>query len=277
MKEEKKRKKEMEMKMLGQDTKRTEGRQDDEESDGGEIRSSRSLKYLGLHNKWNGDSGLYNGNAATMNNNMHDSENDSGEEILTRKSRRATPRLPPLQKPLGTKFSPDEQPPKKKKKKKKLKTLQENAEIEEHHEVHDDAYANSKHSVQSVSTIEVKSRDSDSHPEMYDQNYLYNANMKPNKHIVVGKTLQLDDTEEELTPRQKSKKKKKGKTKRTHQSFDEFPTTPRSGDAEEYSSHLDSPTNGIQEGINLLLFICRLSMLLPIVVNLCFSLLSLKF
>jgi hypothetical protein len=43
--------------------------------------------------------------------------------------RLATPRLPPLQKPLGTKFTLDEQPTRKKKrKKKKLKVLQENIE-----------------------------------------------------------------------------------------------------------------------------------------------------
>lgn len=248
MKEEKRKKKEIELSMLGQNTNETKGREEEEESDEGEIRSSRSLKYLGLHSKLNdSDFGMYNGNANTMNNKIYDSGHDSDEEISTRKTRRATPRLPPLQKPLGTKFSSDDQPStiKKKKKKKKLKALQENKEMEEH----EDSYAYSKHSVQSVSTIEVKSRDSDSYPEMLDQSYLYNANLKPNKHIVVGKTLQIDDTEEELTPRLKGKKKKKGKSKGTHQSFDEFPSTPRNGETEENSSHLDSPTNEYSEGM----------------------------
>jgi hypothetical protein len=66
----------------------------------GEIKSSRSLKYLGLQNGL-----LYNNNLNNENKPTYDSDQDSDIDITSGKTRLATPRLPPLQKPLGTKFT----------------------------------------------------------------------------------------------------------------------------------------------------------------------------
>jgi hypothetical protein len=104
-------------------------------------------------------------------------------------------------------------------KKKKLKVLQEN--IEEN-DINGDYSQPSKYSTQSVSKIMVSTNDS--HPDFANQKS-YLSNVTPNKHVVIGKTLSMDnETEEELTPRLSKKKKKKVKVKGMQQSFDDFPT-----------------------------------------------------
>lgn len=223
MKEEKRRKKELELRMSGQDTNSNHIKKDDTEDSDGEIKSSRSLKYLGLQNGL-----LYNNNLNCENKPTYDSDQDSDIDITSGKTRRPTPRLPPLQKPLGTKFTSDEQPTgKKKRKKKKLKVLQENVEENYINEV--DSHP-SKYSAQSVSKIMVSTNDS--RPDFANQKS-YLSNVTPNKHVVIGKTLSMDnETEEELTPRSNKKKKKKVKVKGMQQSFDDFPT-PRSLEAAE--------------------------------------------
>lgn len=223
MKEEKRRKKELELRMSGQDTNSNHIKQDGTEDSDGEIKSSRSLKYLGLQNGL-----LYNNNLNSENKPTYDSDQDSDIDITSGKTRRATPRLPPLQKPLGTKFTLDEQPTgKKKRKKKKLKVLQENVE---ENDINGDYSQPSKYSTQSVSKIMVNTNDS--HPDFANQKS-YLSNVTPNKHVVIGKTLSMDnETEEELTPRSNKKKKKKVKVKGMQHSFDDFPT-PRSLEAAE--------------------------------------------
>lgn len=229
MREERKKKKELELKMLGRDTNENNINHEVEDSDG-EIKSSRSLKFLGLQNGLSNKDKLFYHNNLNSENKLHyDSDQESDSDITSRKkNRRLTPRLPPLQKPLGTKFSAEEIPAgKKKRKKKKLKALQENVEETDNYE---DSFQPSNYSAHSVSKIVVKSQDS-SHDFTNQNSYLNNLN--PNKHIVVGKTLSLDnETEEDLTPRSLKKKKKKVKKHGHHQSFDEFPT-PRSLEGSE--------------------------------------------
>lgn len=117
MKEEKKKKKE----------KQRHRNEDDEHEEGSDSeipRSNRSSKRLNLYS----DSPLY---ANSLNNNNHkngSNEVEDEDEFLVQK--RDTPRLPPLQRPIGTKFN-EESPVrklKKKKKKPKLKALKENLE-----------------------------------------------------------------------------------------------------------------------------------------------------
>ncbi|XP_071136139.1 ADP-ribosylation factor-like protein 13B isoform X1 [Mytilus edulis] len=238
MKEEKRKKKELELKMLGRDTNDNNTVNNDLDESEGEIRSSRSLKYLGLRNGLSSNENhMKNGNLNTLsseNKLPYDSEQDSDLDITSKKSRRATPRLPPLQKPLGTKFTPDDQPAgKKKRKKKKLKALQE--KIEENEDM-GESFQPSKHSVQSVSKIEVNTLN----PYTENQNS-FHSDTSSSKHIVVGKTLSYDnETEEDTTPRShKVKKKKKVKSKGMHQSFDDFPT-PRSIEAAENNTDFAS-------------------------------------
>lgn len=238
MKEEKRKKKELELKMLGRDTNDNNTVNNDLDESEGEIRSSRSLKYLGLRNGLSSNENhMKNGNLNTLsseNKLPYDSEQDSDLDITSKKSRRATPRLPPLQKPLGTKFTPDDQPAgKKKRKKKKLKALQE--KIEENEDM-GESFQPSKHSVQSVSKIEVNTLN----PYTENQNS-FHSDTSSSKHIVVGKTLSYDnETEEDMTPRShKVKKKKKVKSKGMHQSFDDFPT-PRSIEAAENNTDFAS-------------------------------------
>ncbi|VDI22948.1 ADP-ribosylation factor-like protein 13B [Mytilus galloprovincialis] len=104
MKEEKRKKKELELKMLGRDTNDNNTVNNDLDESEGEIRSSRSLKYLGLRNGLSSNENhMKNGNLNTLsseNKLPYDSEQDSDLDITSKKSRRATPRLPPLQKPL---------------------------------------------------------------------------------------------------------------------------------------------------------------------------------
>lgn len=101
--------------------------EDDEHEEGSDSeipRSNRSSKRLNLY----GDSPLY---ANSLNNNNHkngSNEVEDEDEFLVQK--RDTPRLPPIQRPIGTKFN-EESPVrklKKKKKKPKLKALKENLE-----------------------------------------------------------------------------------------------------------------------------------------------------
>lgn len=117
MKEEKKKKKE----------KQSHYNEDDEHEEGSDSeipRSNRSSKRLNLY----GDSPLY---TNSFNNNNHkngSNEVEDEDEFLVQK--RDTPRLPPIQRPIGTKFN-EESPVrklKKKKKKPKLKALKENLE-----------------------------------------------------------------------------------------------------------------------------------------------------
>ncbi|XP_061195791.1 ADP-ribosylation factor-like protein 13B [Saccostrea echinata] len=111
LKEEKRRKKEKQKKY-------DENNEEDEKGSDEEIpHSARRLNYS--------NSLLY---ANSINNNRND--DDDNEGFLPPVQKRDTPRLPPLQRPIGTKFT-EESPVrklKKKKKKPKLKALKENVE-----------------------------------------------------------------------------------------------------------------------------------------------------
>lgn len=113
MKEEKRRKKQ---RQISEDDQLGEG------SDSDAPRSNRSKGRLDLY----GNSLLY---ANSVNNNNHKNEGGEDEEdFLPSVQQRDTPRLPPIQRPIGTKFN-EESPVrklKKKKKKPKLKALKEN-------------------------------------------------------------------------------------------------------------------------------------------------------
>lgn len=87
MREERKKKKELELKMLGRDTNENNINHEVEDSDG-EIKSSRSLKFLGLQNGLSNKDKLFYHNNLNSENKLHyDSDQESDSDITSRKKK----------------------------------------------------------------------------------------------------------------------------------------------------------------------------------------------
>ena len=134
-----------------------------------------------------------------------DDDNDDDDDFhFTPRSRKLTPRLPPLQKPLGTRFNeeaPVQKSKKKKKRKLKLKAVKENTD--ELIEDSDDHFTHSKKSLQSISKIEVDS--------ILSNGYSTFENIESGGKQRRSYKIENDDSEyiEEKIPRSKKKKSKK--------------------------------------------------------------------
>ncbi|KAK3097336.1 hypothetical protein FSP39_008790, partial [Pinctada imbricata] len=135
LKEQKRKQKEMERKLKKMSE---EDDKNENESDGiKDLRAPRSKRSIGrlglLNDNTNNDSLI------PKSDDDDDDEDEDSDFRLTPRNRKATPRLPPLQKPLGTRFNeeaPVQKLKKKKKRKPKLKALSEN--VEELNEGYDD-------------------------------------------------------------------------------------------------------------------------------------------
>jgi hypothetical protein len=227
MKEEKRRKKEKEKQYSDNN---------EDESDTDIPRSNRALGRFGLYS----NSPMY---ANSINNNRsHEDDDDDG--FLPPVQKRDTPRLPPLQRPLGTKFN-EVSPVKKlrkKKKKPKLKALKENVEenhVEEGEQNYSRTYSSEYMDDQREGEINASYKESVNSLSKIELNAMSSFRRAQNGYPNDGFRQDSVEEEMELSTRKKKKgSKKKSKSDDLVNGYGHDLTTPRTL-AKEYGTDED--------------------------------------